>query len=88
MMVVHAKPNTHPGGVQGTLFKAKYQLEVTPGPVKRPPIPRVIKLSIKKTISPVINVDLVGFIMAQKYGVADNSLKVTLVCLKQDLDNW
>ena len=66
IMVVQAKPNTHPGGVHGALLKPVYHSEVTPGPVKRPPIPSVIKLIIRKIISPVINVDLVGFIIPQR----------------------
>ena len=36
-MLVQAKPNTQPGGVQGALFNVLYQSEVTPSPVKYTP---------------------------------------------------
>ncbi len=38
IMVVHAAPNTQPGGVHGALFNEAYQSEPTPSPVKDAPI--------------------------------------------------
>ncbi len=45
MMVVHAAPKTHPGGVQGAWFKLVYQSEATPEPVNKPPMANAPKLS-------------------------------------------
>jgi hypothetical protein len=36
--VVHANPNTHPGGFQGALLNDWYHVEDTPDFVNRPPI--------------------------------------------------
>ena len=51
MMLVHAAPNTQPGGVHGALLKLAYQSEGTPLPVNIPPIARAAKLSAKKMMS-------------------------------------
>ena len=49
-MLVHAKPNTQPGGVHGALFNSAYQVDVTPLPVNSPPrakAPKFIKRKMK-----------------------------------------
>jgi hypothetical protein len=48
MIVVHAKPNTQPGGVHEAWFKLEYHSEETPGPVSKPPTANAPKLRIKK----------------------------------------
>jgi hypothetical protein len=53
MMVVHAAPNTQPGGVHGALFNSAYQVPVTSPPIRNPPIPRAAKFrraKIKRAI--------------------------------------
>lgn len=47
MMVVHANPNTHPGGVQGALLRSEYQAELTPSEVNMPPNAKPAKLMIR-----------------------------------------
>lgn len=48
MIVLHATPKNHPGGVQGALSKFWYQSEDTPGPVKRLPMPKAAKFRRRK----------------------------------------
>jgi hypothetical protein len=49
MIVVHAKPNTHPGGVQGAIYKFLYQSVWGPFCIKKPPSASAPKLMIKKS---------------------------------------
>jgi len=51
MIVVHATPNTQPGGIQGACLRDMYHSELTPGPVKYDPIPSAAKFKIPKIIS-------------------------------------
>tara|TARA_Y100000385_G_scaffold220932_1_gene230543 strand:+ start:404 stop:574 length:171 start_codon:yes stop_codon:yes gene_type:complete len=44
-MRVHAAPNDHPGGVQGALFRSRYQSEDAPLPIDNPPMVRAAKFS-------------------------------------------
>lgn len=48
IIVVHAAPNTQPGGVHGALISSEYQVDLTPLPVKNPPNPKAEKLINKK----------------------------------------
>tara|TARA_Y100000385_G_scaffold290183_1_gene362292 strand:+ start:3647 stop:3820 length:174 start_codon:yes stop_codon:yes gene_type:complete len=48
MIVVHAAPKTHPGGVHGALSNSEYQSEATPSPVNKPPIASVPKFKSKR----------------------------------------
>ncbi len=48
MMVVHAKPNTQPGGVQGALLSERYHSACTALPVKNPPMASAPKFNNKK----------------------------------------
>jgi hypothetical protein len=47
-MSVQAAPKTHPGGVQGALFRFSYHSDETPLPVNKPPTANAAKLSRKK----------------------------------------
>jgi hypothetical protein len=51
IMLVHIKPKTHPGGVQGALFSDKYHSELTAGLVKILPSQSPAKFKIKNRIS-------------------------------------
>jgi hypothetical protein len=51
IMVVQAKPNTHPGGVHGAFARFEYQSDGTPSPVKNPPIDKAAKFRTKNRIS-------------------------------------
>lgn len=51
IILVQAAPKTHPGGVQGALFKVRYQVSETAPPVKKPPIAKAAKLMSKKITS-------------------------------------
>jgi len=51
IIVVQAAPNTHPGGVQGALARFAYQSELTPAPVKKPPIAKAAKLITKNRMT-------------------------------------
>jgi hypothetical protein len=46
-MNVQAAPNTHPGGVQGALFRFKYQSDATPFLVAKPPMANAAKFISK-----------------------------------------
>jgi len=48
MIVVQATPKTHPGGVQGALFKFEYQSEVGPLFINQLPKAKPPKLIAKK----------------------------------------
>ena len=48
MIVVHAKPNTHPGGIQGGSASYWYQSEPGRSPIKKEPSPSAEKLTNKK----------------------------------------
>ena len=50
MIVVHAKPKNHPGGVQGAFSRPSYHAEGTPFEVKKAPIDNAKKLSAKNII--------------------------------------
>lgn len=50
MMSVHAAPKTHPGGVQGALFKLVYHAPVTSSPINKLPKASAPKLIIKNNI--------------------------------------
>ncbi len=58
-MNVQAKPKTHPGGVQGALFNALYQSDVTPDEVDNPPIARAAKFKIRNIMVFDIILDLI-----------------------------
>jgi len=49
-MVVHATPNTQPGGVQGAIFWLKYQLEVGPLFISKLPMYNPPKFMIRNNI--------------------------------------
>ncbi|GAA4237441.1 hypothetical protein GCM10022291_24260 [Postechiella marina] len=45
-----AMPNTHPGGVQGALFRFIYQDVLGPFSISQLPTPKALKLIIKKNV--------------------------------------
>lgn len=51
IIVVHANPNTQPGGVHGAFDMFTYQSEATPLFVNIPPIASAAKLSSRKIMS-------------------------------------
>jgi hypothetical protein len=51
IMLVHAAPNIHPGGVQGALFRLVYQSDGTPLPVKKPPSAKAAKFIVRNTMN-------------------------------------
>ena len=50
MIIVHAAPNTHPGGVHGALLSSPYHSDRTPFFVEMLPIASAPKFKIKKII--------------------------------------
>jgi hypothetical protein len=49
IMVVHARPNTKPGGVQGALSRRWYHAESTPSFVKNEPSAKALKFNNTNT---------------------------------------
>tara|TARA_B110000037_G_scaffold145353_1_gene164318 strand:+ start:331 stop:528 length:198 start_codon:yes stop_codon:yes gene_type:complete len=64
-MLVHANPNTQPGGVQGALINSVYQSDETPFPVNRPPKAKAPKLRMKKIadLMRFMNSDFIGKVL-------------------------
>jgi len=50
IIVIHAEPNTQPGGVHGALFNSAYQSELAPLPAKIPPSANAPKFRIKNQL--------------------------------------
>lgn len=49
MIVVHAAPNTQPGGVQGAFIIYRYQSDETPFDVNKPPIANAAKFKTRNS---------------------------------------
>lgn len=50
MIILQAKPNTHPGGVHGAFKIDKYHSDGTPLEVNKPPNARAAKFIIKNIV--------------------------------------
>jgi len=54
MIVVHAAPNNHPGGVQGALLRCKYHSEIGPFCINQLPRAKAPKLIIRNIRNRII----------------------------------